>query len=169
MVLAVRFCLLHRSFLSGTINSKIIGTSKDVYLPISKQNFILVVPNLLVHNTICYYVQVNSLRLKSSVSSKWASKLRWGYHLFCCWWYISSAIEIISDEISPASSNFLTTFSELGPPWCNLANRETEDKENSSFKRRSPVQTHITTEEHGSVFIENREVVPVICSNTVSF
>ena len=70
-VLAVRFCLLHRSFLSGIINGKINGTSKCVYLPISKQNSISVVRNLLVHNTICYYVQVNSLRLKSSVSSKW--------------------------------------------------------------------------------------------------
>ena len=131
--------MLHWSFLSGTINSKIYGTSKGVYLPISKQNSILVVPNLLVHNNIPYYYQVNSLRLKSSVSSKWASKLLLGYHLFCCWWYISSVIEIISDEISPASSNFLTTFSELGPPWCNLANREIiQDKENSSFKRRQP-------------------------------
>ena len=51
-VLAVRFCLFHRSFLSDTINSKINGTSKGVYLPISKQNSVLVVPNLLVHNNI---------------------------------------------------------------------------------------------------------------------
>ena len=137
-VLAVRFCLLHRSFLSGTINSKINGTSKGVYLPISKQNSILVVPNLLVHNTICYYKHVNSLRLKSSVASKWESKHLLRCRLFCCWWYISSVIEITSDEISPASSNFLTTFSQLGRPWCNLAKREIEDKENSSFKRRWP-------------------------------
>ena len=138
-VLAVMFCLLHRSFLSGTTNCKINGTSKGVYLPISMQNSILVVPEFTcyyVQYTIRYYVQVNSLRLKSSVSSKWENKLLWGYHLFCCWWYISSAIEIISDEISPASSDFLTTFSELGPPWCNLANREIEDNENSSLKRR---------------------------------
>ena len=27
---------------------------------------------------LCYYVQVNSLRLKSSVASKWASKHLWG-------------------------------------------------------------------------------------------
>ena len=34
-------------------------------------------------------MQVNSLRLKSSVTSKWASKhlLGW-YHLFCCWWNV---------------------------------------------------------------------------------
>ena len=34
-----------------------------------------------------YYGQVNSLRLKSSVASKWASKHLWGYHLFCWRWY----------------------------------------------------------------------------------
>ena len=90
---------------------------------------------IIYHKLLC---AINSVRLKSSVSSKWTSKLLWGYHLFCCWWYISSAIEIISDEISPASCNFLTSFTQLGPPWCNLANRETEDKENSSFKRRWP-------------------------------
>ena len=33
---------------------------------------------------LCYYGQVNSLRLKSSVASKWAIKHLWGYHLFCC-------------------------------------------------------------------------------------
>ena len=32
---------------------------------------------------LCYYGQVNSLRLKSSVASKWASKHLWGYDLFC--------------------------------------------------------------------------------------
>ena len=31
----------------------------------------------------CYYGQVNSLRLKTSVASKWASKHLWGEHLFC--------------------------------------------------------------------------------------
>ena len=34
----------------------------------------------------CYYGQVNSLRLKSSVASKWASKHLWGFHLFCWRW-----------------------------------------------------------------------------------
>ena len=35
---------------------------------------------LLAHNniTICYYGQVNSLRLKLNVASKWASKHLWG-------------------------------------------------------------------------------------------
>ena len=39
---------------------------------------------------LCYYGQVNSLRLKSSIASKWASKHLWGYHLFCWRWYIYS-------------------------------------------------------------------------------
>ena len=33
---------------------------------------------------LCYYVQVNSLRLKSTVGSKWGSKHLWEYLLFCC-------------------------------------------------------------------------------------
>ena len=33
---------------------------------------------------LCYYGQVNSLRLRLSVASKWASRHFWGYHLFCC-------------------------------------------------------------------------------------
>ena len=47
--------------------------------------------NLLAHNNwwLCYYVQVNSLRLKPNVVSKWTSKHLWEYHLFCCWWYIT--------------------------------------------------------------------------------
>ena len=75
------------SRLEGTINSKINGTSKCFYLPISNLHSILAVSNLLAHNniTITYYVQVNSLRLKLSVVSKWAIKRLWGYHLFCCW------------------------------------------------------------------------------------
>ena len=74
----------------STIASKINGTAKGVFLPISKLHSILAVTNLLAHNniTICYYVQVNSLRLKSSVTSKWTRKHLLGYHLFCCWWYI---------------------------------------------------------------------------------
>ena len=58
---------------------------KGVFLPISKLHSILAVANLLVHNnmTMSYYVQINSLRLKSTVASKWASKHLWGYDLFC--------------------------------------------------------------------------------------
>ena len=49
-----------------TINSKINGTPKGVYLPIYKLHSILTVANLLTHNNLwlCYYGQVNSLRLK---------------------------------------------------------------------------------------------------------
>ena len=69
-----------------TVNSKINGIPKGVYLPISKQHSILVVANLLANNniTINYCMQVNSLGLKSNVASKWASKHLMGYHLFCC-------------------------------------------------------------------------------------
>ena len=73
------------------INSKINGTPKSFYFPISKQHSILALANLLAHNLwLCYYVQVNLQRLKKSVASKWASKNLWGYHLFCCWWCILS-------------------------------------------------------------------------------
>ena len=63
-----------------TINSKINGTAKGVYLRISKLHSILVITNLLPHNniTINYYMQVNSLWLKLNVASKWASKYLWG-------------------------------------------------------------------------------------------
>ena len=46
--------------------------------------------NLLAHNNIAinYYVQVNSLRLKSNITLKWACKHLWGCYLFRCWWYI---------------------------------------------------------------------------------
>ena len=49
---------------------------KGVYLTISKLRSILAVPNLLAHNniTISYNGHVNSLRMKLSVASKWASK-----------------------------------------------------------------------------------------------
>ena len=39
-----------KSFNIGTINSKINGTPKGVYLPNSKLYSILALPNLLVHN-----------------------------------------------------------------------------------------------------------------------
>ena len=58
-----------------TINSKINGTPKGIYLPISKLHSVLVVVYLLAHNNLwlCYYGQGNSLRLKSSVASILAS------------------------------------------------------------------------------------------------
>ena len=41
---------------------------------------------LIAHNNLwlVYYGLVNLVKLNSSVSSKWASKNLWGYHLFCC-------------------------------------------------------------------------------------
>ena len=49
---------MKKCYLDYTINSKINGTPKGVYLPISKIHSILVVTNLLAHNniTISYYV-----------------------------------------------------------------------------------------------------------------
>ena len=41
---------------------------------------------------LCYYGQVNSLRLKSSVPSKMTNKHFLGYHLFCWRWYISQSL-----------------------------------------------------------------------------
>ena len=54
------------------MNSKINGTPKGVYLPISKLHFILAIMYLIQHNNIIisYHVQVNLLRLKSKVASK---------------------------------------------------------------------------------------------------
>ena len=48
-------------FEKGTIASKINGTPKGVYLPISKLRSILAVANLLAHNNknqICYCSQI---------------------------------------------------------------------------------------------------------------
>ena len=60
------------------------GTLKCFYFPFSKLHSILAVANLLAHNNIIIscYVQVNSLLLKSSVPSKWASKHFWGTNYF---------------------------------------------------------------------------------------
>ena len=48
--------------------------------------------NLLSHNniTIIYYEKVGiySVRLKSSVVSKWEINTLGGYYLFCLWWYL---------------------------------------------------------------------------------
>ena len=46
----------------------------------SKLHLILAGANLLAHNNkwLCYYGQVNSVRLKWSVASKWVSKTLWG-------------------------------------------------------------------------------------------
>ena len=62
-----------------TINSKINGTPSPKDFTCSFRSYIhsiLAVGNLLAHNniTISYYVQVNSLQLKSRVASTWSSK-----------------------------------------------------------------------------------------------
>ena len=62
------------------INSKVNGTPKSVYL------------HIITYGCVIMTEQVNSLRLKESVASKWASKNLWEYHLFCCWWYILSIL-----------------------------------------------------------------------------
>ena len=50
-----------------------------VFLLISKLHSISAVAVILAHNiTIRYYVQVNSMRIKSNLASKWASKHLWG-------------------------------------------------------------------------------------------
>ena len=61
-----------------TINSKINGTPKGVYLPISKLHSILAAPNLLPHIDIAikYYLQL-IIELESNVASNCASKHLW--------------------------------------------------------------------------------------------
>ena len=60
-----------------------------VYLPTWKWHSNLARTNLLAHNnvTISFYMQVNSLWLKSNVASKWASETFGGTIYFAveCW------------------------------------------------------------------------------------
>ena len=92
------------------------GTLKGVNLPISKLHSILAISNLLANNNITVsYVKVNSLRLKSNVDSKWATKHLWGYHLFCCWWYIN-----LSYCRNYLSSNSITK-DQFPPTWDAMA------------------------------------------------
>ena len=99
------------------INSKINGTPNGVYLPISKLHSILPVTNLLAHNNriVNYYIwaSINSLRLKLSVASKWASKHLWGYHLFCCWWYHSLQVGCHGNSI--CLLDFLSEWKNIRP------------------------------------------------------
>ena len=100
------------NYFFGTIKSKINGTPKDVYLPISKLRAFYYNPAyLLAHNniTISYYVKVNSLRLKSNVASKWSRKHLWGYHLYCCW------ILIVKRQM--LNSWFMNKFDENAFHW----------------------------------------------------
>ena len=56
----------HSSIPAGIINSKINGTPKVFYSPISKLQSILAVANLLAHNNllVCYYWYVHLVRVK---------------------------------------------------------------------------------------------------------
>ena len=66
-----------------TIASKINGTPKGARLSEKVQHSVMKFDRSNKFD-FCYYGQANSLRLKSSVASKWASEHLWGYHLFCC-------------------------------------------------------------------------------------
>ena len=70
----------------STVNYKINGTPKRSLLAHFEATFYFSRSEFTCHNiiTINYYMQVNSLRLKLNLASKWASKHLWGYHLFCC-------------------------------------------------------------------------------------
>ena len=61
----------HYNIIRCTINSKINGTPKGVYLPILKLLSIIIKANLFAHNLCLFYGQLNLVRLKSSVASKW--------------------------------------------------------------------------------------------------
>ena len=57
-------------------------------MPISKLHPILAVVNLLAHNNLWLYMvlwasKIATAKFKYSIVLKWASKRRWGYHLFC--------------------------------------------------------------------------------------
>ena len=70
----------NRTVYSCTINSKINGTPIGVDLTISKLHSILAVANLLVHDNLwlCYYGQVNSVRLKWSVAPNFGQENTFG-------------------------------------------------------------------------------------------
>ena len=71
----------------GSIASKINGTSIGVRLLEELQHSVMKFDRSNKFD-FCYYGQVNSLRLKSSVTSKLARERLWGYHLFCWRLYI---------------------------------------------------------------------------------
>ena len=73
--------LINSSLLRRAKIATILTDSLNIAIPIhTPKTHVPIINNI----TICYYEQVNSLRLKSSVASKWPSKQRWGYHLFSC-------------------------------------------------------------------------------------
>ena len=62
-----------------TIASKINGTPKGVYLPISKLHSILAVANLLAHNNISQICYCGQISLQSAAVSLKIWHI-WGYH-----------------------------------------------------------------------------------------
>ena len=80
---------------------EINDTPKCIYLPISKLHSILAIENSLAHNniTMIYYVQVNSLRLKSNVAWKWASKHLWGAIYFAVDGTWSTRVRVCAAEL----------------------------------------------------------------------
>ena len=64
--------------LEGTTASKINVTPKGVRLSEKLQHSVVKLLDLSNKFDFCYYGQVNSLRLKSSVASKWTNKHVWG-------------------------------------------------------------------------------------------
>ena len=67
----------------------------------------------------------NSLLLKLNVASKLASKHLWGYHLFCCWWYLPYSVAIL-----PALPSALHAFVSPLLRWrpCTLQLSKEPDK-----------------------------------------
>ena len=83
----------HRNFFprilqlpNRTSASKINVTPKGVRLSEKQQHSVMKFDRDNKFD-LCYYREVNSLRLRLSVASKWANKHLWGYHLFCWRWY----------------------------------------------------------------------------------
>ena len=69
-----------------TFASKINGTLKGVYLPISKLHSILAVTNLFAHSNIsqiCYCGQISI----QCAAVNFSCSVNFGVHLFCWWWY----------------------------------------------------------------------------------
>ena len=67
----------HTLAYSCTINSKINGTAKGVYLPISK---------------LLWARKFATAKIECSFKLGKANKHFWGYHLFCCLWYTQYSI-----------------------------------------------------------------------------
>ena len=119
-----------------TYQHQINGTRIGVYLPISKLHSILAVANLLAHNNLwlCYYEQVNSVRLKSSVASKWESKkpLRVTFILLLMVLQASNPNFHIKLSTSyPHFHNIPTSYPQFSKYTCNFLNSHFNIKKQS--------------------------------------